>query len=186
MAHKSNAASADPLTVVASVRAQVEGLRDTVAALKTKRRQIETQPVPMSEALDAIEAGLDRLERDAAGRFDNLAALMRPANGRPHLTFDPHPSTLPAMLVLVARDVIAERLRGNVVAAYESAGLTGITADDRRAALQELDTTVLAVEAAEELMIRRAEAADLEILRRGDANPAVVLAPAADLEAATR
>lgn len=162
-------------TPVPSARQQVQALRDQVAALKARRREVERLPVLMTEALDAIDSGLDALVANATKHLDDSTSL-RPEGGRPRLDFSPSIENLPSLLALIARDTLADAMRARVIEAYEVEGSEGISATDRRAALAEIDADILATEAAEELTIRTEEADGSEILRRGDANPAIVLA----------
>ncbi len=163
-------------TPVPSARQQVQALRDQVAALKARRREVERLPVLMTEALDAIDSGLDALVANATKHLEDSTSVLRPGGGRPRLDFSPSIENLPSLLALIARDTLADAMRARVIEAYEAEGSEGISATDRRAALAEIDADILATEAAEEMVIRTEEADGSEILRRGDANPAIVLA----------
>jgi hypothetical protein len=84
---------------------------------------------------------------------------------------------VPVLLIALGRAGVMKRLAPLLQTLPE-----GLDADARRHRAEALRAEIATAERAEELAIRRAAAAGVAIPRRGDADPAVVLAFDADLE----
>ncbi|MBZ9695504.1 hypothetical protein [Mesorhizobium sp. CO1-1-9] len=157
----------------AEVTNGLESVRVQIIALKDKRSHLEVAPVPKAEALQ---------------RLDAFAAFV---NGRASRMISPRDFTtregyrMPALSVHslssgdLALGFVAALLREQLAAAIdrEYAAGDGPTADAHRQMLAKLDVEILDLEMVEESLVRAAEAAGIEILRRGDADPRAVMAP---------
>ena len=158
-------------------------------ALLGERREIEGAPLPADEAERHVGAYVERLARRWQ-REVPLHLFTAPADDtRRGQLFD---SAVPLRFASVAGGAVdlapvahmlaavaPELLRGALLEAVgRSYGKSppGLPAAERAAALAEIDRELREVELGEERLIRALEAEGLEIDRRADANPALVLA----------
>lgn len=146
----------------------IEALRIKISVAKEDRSAIERLPVAKVDAEARVDAWLETiikadLMQDLARRF--VQPIYR------------EPKAIDQASIVVA--VIHDRVRDAVMKAVTdtySNGHSGISRQDRDRALAEADERMLQMELAEEAIIRAAEAAGLDVLRRADANPTAVLA----------
>lgn len=154
-------------------------LRDQIAALDVKREAIEARPRPKAEVLDELRADVR-----AAGRAfdpylgpvaDHAPARLSRQGFKERVLAHPFEA-----FCALTPDTMMAWAAQQVELLYED-GEDGLSAADRAAALAELDAQKRDLEHAEEACVRAAEKAGLNLLRRGDADPAVVLLPDAEL-----
>lgn len=147
----------DYLPKVARIRAQIKKLADDI-------RDIRDGMPPKEEALAAVDA---HIEREAA------KVTIRPSTfiGGGSEVVSAYPESPHAYACKLFPDVIRDRLRTEVEALYQ--GDVTITDDQKQ---ERLEQQLLELERQEESLIRDAAAADKNIPRRSDANPAITLA----------
>lgn len=157
-----------------SSKQKIDALRTQIAAAAAAREDAALTPVSRAELGVALDRALDAdavrvAERGLAARvtgadYDEgtLFARVQP-DGRVNL--------LPALVALFGRDTVRRMLDRYITEATD-----GPTAAERRAALATHDADLLRLERAEEREIRALEAAGVEVIRRGAANPRAVLA----------
>ncbi|TIS04589.1 MAG: hypothetical protein E5X14_22550 [Mesorhizobium sp.] len=155
-------------SAAAEVKSGLDQLRAQIADLKKRRSQLEMAPVPKEEALKRIDALMDHLTERAdiflrAEQFTERDRYVMPALGQNAAT----------ILLGFAAPLLRQRLEK--LSETYAAG-DGPTADAHRQLLAKFDAELLDLELAEESLVRAAEAAGIEILRRGDADPRAVLA----------
>lgn len=148
-------------------------VRQQVAEIKSRRMAMATALVPKEEAYPRLDTAIEAV----ATRFaPNVMPLLRPDWPSPGYA---------AIGSIVERDIEAvlhalagKELRAlcmrEIDRAYATEG-AGLPTAQRAAELEKLDRAILALEREEEALIEAAEAAGLEIDRRPDATPAVVL-----------
>lgn len=175
---------------VRDVHASLADVRERRLALLAERERIANAPIPLDAAELALDAWLDEI---AGGVNFSVRSLAYPTwNSRPSLGFirrpdtpmlDAQPAVMQVFSLLVAsnragvRDLFARAL------ADDLEGIETVTNADRARRLGALDAEILAIERAEEQLIREAEVAGLPILRREDARPEIVLLSDAALAA---
>ncbi|QND58224.1 hypothetical protein [Mesorhizobium huakuii] len=148
----------------------LDALRAEISDLKAKRNQVESTPVPKQEALKRLDAFLAQLG-ERAERFFYAQVFTQREDYRP-------PAILPSNMGEVALGFAAPLLRERVAALIsESYGTgDGPSTEAHRQIVTKLDADIFELELAEEALVRNAEAAGIEILRRADADPRAVLA----------
>ncbi|TIN84869.1 hypothetical protein [Mesorhizobium sp.] len=156
-------------SAAAEVKSGLDQLRAQIADLKKRRSQLEMAPVPKEEALKRIDALMDHLTERAdiflrAEQFTERDRYVMPALGQNAAT----------ILLGFAAPLLRQRLVEKLSETYAAGD--GPTADAHRQLLAKFDAELLDLELAEESLVRAAEAAGIEILRRGDADPRAVLA----------
>ena len=167
----------DLLAALASIRAE----RDRLCG---DRAAIQGAPVPRDEVVERMRAYVERVGdlgvttiRDRATSFIAATAVPRP---------DP-------FCLLGGGDtwniaIVLHRLCGTQLLAELEAGLdaidfsAAIPTNERREELARLDAEIAAVEKREEQAIRKLEDAGLDVVRRPDVDPAVVVAEDTALE----
>ena len=147
----------------------VDHLRDRLEELRDERKHVEALPVLREDAVAALDRDLDRLVSNAFRGFQTSSLTRSSAPALPSLD----PET--AVQLLLSANV--EGVRALLVAEIDKtyASDEGISAEDRKAELARIDAEVEEIERAEELLIRTAEAAGVEILRRADPWPDALL-----------
>lgn len=156
----------------------IESVRAQIVVLKDRRRAVKSMAVPLSDALAALDRGLDAEIARAVEEF-NIASLVRPANRTPYLSMELHARNTLGFVLLAGRENIRSALAEKVEASYE--GADGIQAEDRAATFAKIDAEILSLELLDERLVREMEAADLQVLRRSDADPRAVLAHDSEL-----
>lgn len=153
-------------------------LRAKIAEAKAERTRIEELPVPRAVAEQRIGEHLDEL----AGRWRvETSAYTFPSFEPPALVgkaFSAGRSAIALTSVEVALAALfPELLRQRLIADLDEtyAAGDGITDAERRATIELLDRKLFELEVAEEEIIADAEAADVYIARRPDADPHAIL-----------
>jgi len=167
-----------PLDVAPAVaRAKVQTIRQQIAAQRSDRAAAQSAPCSEAEALAAIEGAVSSLrDVDPAQAIGPAHLVMRYLLGRE--------DAAPALATFLA-DQLHEQLVAEVGNFYAAKG-PGLSVDERAARIAAADAQILALEIEEEQLVRGMIAAGLQIQRRPDADPAVVLdvRPAAESEEA--
>ena len=170
------------------LQAQVRHLRDLRAQLRAEADALRARPGEVSETLAKLDAEVSRLA--AEGRARMSASGLDGRRDRIELRAGTHGAASPsgtvsgadalATLAFFAPDLVREKMAAEIAALAADADT--ISAADRAAELSRCDADLRACEASEELAIRAAEEAGIEILRRADALPEIVLATDRHLE----
>lgn len=153
----------------------VEGVRAAIRQLEAERQAVRSAPVPLNEAVAAVEQTVDRLAAHAI--YTNADTLLAAAQRGEPATFDLH-TTNPAALAGFLVQCLRVPFRAALVAQLESAyaGLQpGLPSDARAEKLADLDRQLLELGRQEEQLIDDLAALGLDVARRGDADPRCVL-----------
>jgi hypothetical protein len=161
------------------IRDGLESLRQRIAALTAERETTEGSLIPKQEAMARLDTWSARLRSGGVEHVD-LASFTLPADP----TLFGHPGagielTNHHILGSLLADALRDRLAARIEAEYQRHA--SATDAERGRKLDKLDAELLDLGLAEESMIRAAEAAGIEVLRRHDADPRCVLASAASL-----
>ena len=159
-------------------RQQIEAIRSRRAELVEERKRVDGARRPLAEAeaalgrlLDDIVADLDvDLSALADHRARGLPEILRPNSDIGNKIND---RLLLALIVASNRSGAREALSKVLRTGYEHTDT--MTSSDREAKLAEIDAELLRLEIDEERIVRESEEAGMPILRRDDADPAVVL-----------
>lgn len=154
-----------------SISEGLHELRMRRLRLLDERDETASRPVPLADALAALDRDIDELVA-IAQRETNVRSLTRAEN--PSWAI-PQNGILLGLLIGASRAAFRDQLAAMLEPAYAS-GAKPIAADEREATLRRIDDDLLDLEIAEESAIRAAEAAGLSVLRRSDADPRAVLA----------
>jgi hypothetical protein len=165
--------------------AQVEASREQIEGLHAEKERILSGMIPkddaIARALTWLDAQAERFEgkHHIFGVFgypdahDHECGLMRvlanigvPDEGGPHADVGP-------LLAWLFKDLIAQRLREAIASANYT---PGPPMAERAPLLKALDRKLWDVELEEEHLIEQAEGQGIEIARRPDARPEVILA----------
>lgn len=150
---------------------RVDALRAEIADLKTQRRATETAPRSAAEAERCLAALINQGARRYADRQAYMVCAsptgqLAPSDlipGTPEGLFDFLCATLGDRIIEQLATLLGEQCRA------------GLSSAERAQRLAELDAALGKLERAEEKLISEAEAAGLTLLRRADADPAVIL-----------
>ena len=161
---------------IASARADLDEIRDHIADLTSDRQSIAAEPCDRDDA-----------ERRVAGFVKGAAARGRDLLDRPEMFAGEARPISPFLAQAVARDplsalaaVVPDQLAEAMLANHPGGGLSP---DARTARLAEIDRALNAAAIAEEVAAREIDrATGAMLLRRLDADPAIVLAPDAELQ----
>jgi signal transduction histidine kinase len=146
----------------------IEKIRDRITALQAERKAVEREWPAQAEAAESIAAEVEHL----AERGRDILNPSRLRKGKTDLTSHAA-SRIDVLSIVAALDF--ERTAARLAAiAFEAHPEPGISAADRRRRLAELDAELRSLEIEEERAIR---SSPTPIVRRGDADPTVVLAP---------
>lgn len=164
--------------VSGGLKADIESLRGEIADRRSDLSTIEAMAVPPEAAKASKEAWLDSLiER---GMFPVSCFSTGRASSWPIIHQDNAARIIPALMAAAMREQLSAYLDAAIEDDYEGR-LFGSDAE-REQRLAETHADIRMLEIAEERLIRAAEAAGLSILRRGDANPEIVIAADGELE----
>ena len=159
----------------------LSAIRDLNARLRDRRRRIERAPVPLEEAVAAVDRHL-RHTAETCGADALLGDLMG-GGGRGAARFPAiENKAMVKLLTAAAADLVRDFLVRRLEAAYSAEGARPLAADERAKSVARLDADLLDAELAEERLIREAERAGLSVLRRADADPRALLAHDDELE----
>lgn len=155
--------------------ADVENIRTKIAAKRAERDEMVDAPpsrVELAERMDrTLAMAVAAAERRIASRISSMdysaeTLLSARAQGNSDRV-----DLLPTMIAVLGVDAVRKGLSRFIAEAED-----GPTPAERTARLHAIDAQLLALEQAEERAIRALEAEGVDIVRRGDASPAVVLA----------
>ncbi|WP_150117784.1 hypothetical protein [Microvirga vignae] len=156
-------------------RRDLDEIRDRIADLQAQRTAIQNAPVDRKTMEQRINYEINRVTAVKNLTFREISAV----DGRFYASefnkrFDKDPFALFAAL----------DPEGLKAALLEHLPADGLTAEESQAKIIKLDAEILAAEMAEELTLREIEAGTgAAIPRRADADPRVLLAPDAELQA---
>ena len=159
-------------------KAEVEALRIKRLELLEQKKTVDGIRRPLAEAehlldqlLDGLAADLDvNLSALADHRARGLPEILRPGT---EIGLRLNDKTLLALLVASNRSGVREALAKVLRTGYEHGDT--LTAGDREAKLNAIDAELDDLEHREEALIRQSEIDGTPLLRRDDADPAVVL-----------
>jgi len=177
-------------TATTEAFAAITEVRDRRLSLLADREHIANAPIPLADAMGAIDQWID----ENAAAFDvSFAGLVYPQfRSQPGFSFPVRPGErgldsspavgqLLGLVIATNRSAVRELIVRQLSDTLE--GRETIGAADRERRLAEIDAEIEAVERVEERLVRDAEAAGLPILRRDDARPEIVLLAEASLAA---
>jgi hypothetical protein len=137
-------------------------LRRRIAELKAERQRIERAPLLEKDALARIEPDIARLGANLPPiTVANLDALLR---ARPA-----------AVLARLLPEAVAQAIAESQRETYAASPIRPMSPSARARELARIEADLRTAEIAEETFIRAAEASGVEIDRRADATPAIVL-----------
>jgi hypothetical protein len=160
------------LEALDSIRAQLE-------ALASERERIADLPLALDEARARLEAWLARSGRDPVVQIAGAMAFPDAATPRLIETELMTAETLGRLgeqLVALLVALVGDRIRELVDARLPELTADGVSAEQRRKLLADLDAKALELELAEERLVRVLEADGLEIARRPHQDPRALLA----------
>ncbi|MDP2779841.1 hypothetical protein [Devosia sp.] len=150
----------------------VELLRRQIQELREQRRTTSLAPVDEAEARRRLDSWVSDMRGQVLEQLS--PAMFTAPDYQPRTPPANSPITTSAIAVLLG-EMYSELI------ARQYSQVSGITDDERKAALRQIDADILDAEMTEESIIRNAEQAGISIMRRRDADPRAVLAFDADL-----
>jgi hypothetical protein len=177
MAH-TNGNNTDLLAALASIRAER-------ARLCGDRAGILEAPLPKDEVVERMRAYVERVGDLGVTTIRERALSFVTAHGVPR----PDPFWLlgggdPWNLAIIVHRLCAKPLLAELEAGLAGIDFTqAIPAAERREELDRLEAEIATVEKREELAVRALEAAGVDIVRRPDCDPALVVAEDGELAA---
>ena len=145
-------------------------LRAEIVQLGEERAKIEGASVPRDEALDLIER---TISHNASRVGSTYGFLLRPGTSPADLDLVPNGQVASAFCSFLP-DLVREKLIAEVDRNLAERP-SGLPTEERPAALAEIDAAIRKLGVEEEQIITEAEAAGIELDRREDADPAIVL-----------
>ena len=161
----------------ADLRIRVTDARRRLEALKAARSAAESAPVDRATAVERIEAILENALANRANFFEFLSSRsggFSPASFASRANID-----MLGLLALVAPEAIRAAMVENIRPG-------GLSESERRDTLARIEAGTLELEVQEELDLRTLDETAVHERRRRDANPAILLAPTAELIAAAQ
>jgi hypothetical protein len=149
------------------VNQSVSELRLHIQDIKRERVRVINLPVSKEETLDRIDRMFDHLSKNVKHFYPEPKELSRP--GFNDITVD-----ITSILVAQMVPFMTKKMKEEAEAFYASA--SGLSDEERKHQLRELDRKLLDAELAEESLIRSAENSGFAIIRRRDSDPRAVLA----------
>lgn len=159
-------------SATAEVHEGLESVRVRIIALKDQRAHMEVLPVPKALAIERLDQFVAFLS-ERSDRLISPNTFMQREEYRPPAVSSSHYHAGDLALGFVLQ-LMRERLASGIEAKYAPGD--GPTVEEHRRMLAKLDAEILDLELVEESLVRAAEAAGIETLRRGDADPRAVLA----------
>jgi hypothetical protein len=150
--------------------AQLEKLRANIVQLQEERPKIEKASVPRDEALDLIER---TISHNASRVTPMYGVLLRPGENAAALDLVPN-GHVAAALCSFLPNLVRNKLIAEVDRQLEERP-SGLPTAERPAALAKIDAAIRKLGVEEEQIITEAEAAGIDLARRGDADPRIVL-----------
>lgn len=164
---------------------KIEALRGQICALKSERRALEQQRWSRAELAERVRGMVKQWEADAARENAQQLAWMAGGDHGTKLlvadTFDAgraglYAALAPALVLMLGAEQVAARL----LAGIEEVPV-GLDTAERLARIAAIGRELDQLEAEEERLITEAEAEGLDVLRRPDARPEIVLALPAEV-----
>jgi outer membrane murein-binding lipoprotein Lpp len=159
---------------------KIQALRGQIKTLQFERTALENQRLSRSEVGDKVRGTVQRWETEAAEQNRLHLLWLAHDHGGVNLLTAPTTDTGaagvyaklgPAAVLLLGAEVVAERLLAGIDEVPE-----GVDTDERLTRIAEIGAELDRLEAEEEALICAAEAEGIEVLRRPDARPEIVLA----------
>lgn len=154
---------------------ELDAIREQIKRMRDERLTVERAPLPRAEAIANLERELATLNnsfKPEIGSFlygeGTVAAVFVGKDRGAELKIGP------ALLAWLAGPALGEKLKAEINRFYATEPLA-LSPAERAARLAAIDTKILGFEFEEEDLIAEAESLGLELDRRLDANPAVVL-----------
>ena len=160
-------------SAVAAAGEAIERLRGEIEDLQAERAAVASAPLPLDQALDVLRKHLDHLAKAAGPDLAGIAHAAAIGARQSALLATPRDPLL--LFAALARPLVEESLTAAVRWFYEGNQLTGMAPADRDARLAEIDQRIAALEFEEESTISEAEALGMNIPRRINVDPAIVL-----------
>jgi hypothetical protein len=149
---------------------QLEQLRANIVEFQEERAKIEKASVPREEALNLIER---TIAHNASRSLVGYRVLLCPGESVASLDLVPN-GHVAAALCSFFPDLIRSKLVAEVDRQLEE-WPSGLPTAERPGAVAKLEAEIRELGVQEEALILEAEAAGIEIDRRGDADPRIVL-----------
>jgi len=148
----------------------LESIRSQIDDLKSERDDIESQPVDEASAQARAELWVSRVVANAREKAPGPDRFSwSPSNWR-----QPDSTEIADAVTAYQADALAIAVKQEVSDLYKT--MQGLTDRQRELALADVDRKILELELAEEALIRGAEASNIPVNRRADADPRAVLA----------
>ncbi|MER8844032.1 MULTISPECIES: hypothetical protein [Mesorhizobium] len=144
-------------------------VRDRIAKLGQERQAIEGADCSLDQALERLAGFMNYMRQPLNDYY--VGQFLQPS-GRPDVGMNTDQAA--RLALALGADAWAKAMEGKIRQAL--ADRPGYTDAERAAKLDAIDAELLDLELVEESLIRNAEQAGFEVLRRHDANPAAVLA----------
>lgn len=151
----------------------LEDIRLKVTLTRAAIEELERAPVALSIASERVDTWLANLHNEEA-----LKIFVR------QFMFPSYRAPQPAEALDFIMGILSQMVRGEMLKLLTSSygEIEGLTDADRKSRISEKAAELLALELAEEAVIRHLEELGLDILRRSDADPRAVLASKESLE----
>lgn len=159
--------------------ADLTALRDNREDLLEERQAVENSLLPQDDTMKAVDSWLDEIERQGELPVGGFAAGS--AGDHPRLYGPGAVMWLAALIIGINRKAVREHI-ADLVGEYYLPRLS-CTAAEKASRLAAIDAQIRELEVREEALVRQGEAIGLSVLRREDADPAVVVARDEDLAA---
>lgn len=166
---------------------ELASLRHQIEVLREQRARVETAPLSASETRQRIHKLLDAERQDFERRLAyGLSAAARPGariadvdlltlTCRSERDPDAGVTKQRADLAGLITFLMGDELRSRLDPVIDALADGGISSSERSERIAEIDAKIHAAETREEELIDEAERAGMQIARRADADPAVVL-----------
>jgi hypothetical protein len=147
----------------------LESVRARIAKLREEHEHIALAPPTLDQALARVDQFVTDIGRPIEDFY--IGSFMAAADYRRPDTF----RQVDVLALAASAELLGEKLKARLRRQYDKTP-DGLTDADRKAKLSALDRELLDLELVEESLIRSAETAGFDVLRRHDADPAAVLA----------
>ncbi|MFQ5902617.1 MAG: hypothetical protein ACE5JO_02910 [Candidatus Binatia bacterium] len=134
--------------------AKLEALRTKISEVKGKRERVESLPPP-------VEVAIAKKHKEVDAALDLMS--------------DPEYAIRQANLQYLLIAIFADEIRTNLADHIRKTSRETIGDDEKAARISELDREIFRLEQTEEEICIRLEAEGIQIVRRGDLNPAVFM-----------
>lgn len=165
---------ANQAKAAAAVASTIEEVRGTIIAKANELHRLCAMPIPQAEAEAALDREIARHVEAARGVVARAVVGLTGNGKRQSFDLDPTPTEAVALQVAMNPQGFRKLAVAELTAQYR--GREAMPRDQRAARIAEVEAELLDLETTEEAMIRQAERAGVEILRRANADPRAVLA----------